>query len=326
MKVVILCGGPSSEYDVSLSTTEGIIKNIDKKYEISVLLMSKDYKTVLFKPTEANRKSFPTPQNDLADDLKEIKPGSVVLNAMHGEFGEDGVVQSLLETKGLKYTGSKVLGSVLCMDKYASYQVINGKVDVIVPEIYAIGKILSVDISKLKFPLVVKPNALGSSVGVEIVDKAEDLKNVINILSRYYSGLDYIFQEYISDSVEISCGCLESASGEFIELPPIEIIPQVNRFYNYNAKYDKGGSDHKIPPVSIAKRLQGKISKMACEIHRILGCSGYSRSDFLVKDDKIYFLETNSLPGMTATSLIPEGAKAIGMSYSQFLDFIIENA
>ncbi|MFH1547367.1 MAG: hypothetical protein ABIC57_02680, partial [bacterium] len=165
MQIVVFCGGPSSEYDVSLSTTEGIIKNIDPKHEVKILLMGKDYKSVLFEPV-GDRKNFSIPKNELAEDLSKISKDSVVLIAMHGEFGEDGVVQSLLDSIGLKYTGSKASGSILCMDKYASYQALSGNVNVVIPEIYAIGKILSVEYSNLKFPLIVKPNALGSSVGV----------------------------------------------------------------------------------------------------------------------------------------------------------------
>ncbi len=324
MKVIVLCGGPSAEFLVSLSTAEGILENIDKKYKVSVFYMGKDYKAVLFKP-EGKRDTFPVPKNDFLNELSKVDKKSVIINAMHGEFGEDGVIQSILDVLGLKYTGSGVRGSVLCMNKPAAFSIVSNKVDVKIPKIYSIERIQSAKKKKFHFPLVVKPIDMGSSIGVEIVESEKDFIETMEKLKEEFSGVDYIFEEYINNSVEISCGCLQKKNGEFIKLPPIEICPKISNFYDYRSKYEKGGSDHFIPPKSIDKKLQERFSTLACEIHRVLDCKTYSRSDFLVRNEEIYFLETNSLPGMTSTSLIPEEARAIGMEYPEFLDFIIKN-
>jgi D-alanine-D-alanine ligase len=132
-------------------------------------------------------------------------------------------------------------------------------------------------------------------------------------------------QEAILNSLEVSCGCLQKKDGSFIDIPPIEIIPQINSFFDYDSKYTKGGSMEITPPKSIDKKMSDKIIRLAQEIHKELGCRLYSRSDFLVKDGKVYFLELNTLPGMTSTSLIPQECNAIGMSYTDLVTFLIEN-
>jgi D-alanine-D-alanine ligase len=133
-------------------------------------------------------------------------------------------------------------------------------------------------------------------------------------------------QEYLEDAIEIQCGALQKKNGDFIALPPIEIIPKKNVFFDYDSKYLSGGATEITPPVSISKKLSDKISILSIEIHKLLALKTYSRTDFMVKNGKIYFLETNTLPGMTATSLLPQEANSIGISYPQLLDFIISNS
>ena len=130
----------------------------------------------------------------------------------------------------------------------------------------------------------------------------------------------------MKDSIEIQCGTLQKKNGDFIALPPIEIVPKKNVFFDYDSKYLNGGATEITPPISIDKSLSDKISQLSIDIHKLLMLKTYSRTDFLIKNGKIYFLETNTLPGMTATSLLPQEANSIGISYPQLLDFIISNS
>jgi D-alanine-D-alanine ligase len=136
----------------------------------------------------------------------------------------------------------------------------------------------------------------------------------------------FIIQPLIESDIEVSCGCLEKKNGEVVKLPAIEIIPQSSTFFDYKAKYVKGGSKEITPPEHISEDMADRISQLAVDIHRVLGCSVYSRSDFLIKGNDIFYLETNTLPGMTNTSLLPQEAEAGGISFSKLIDFLVENS
>jgi D-alanine-D-alanine ligase len=176
-------------------------------------------------------------------------------------------------------------------------------------------------------PICIKPNALGSSIGVFLIKDRETLDNAKDKLEEDFDENEsFLIQELIVEGLEVSCGCLEKKNGEFIKLPPIEIIPQNSSFFDYKAKYTKGASIETTPPTQINNSMSERISDLAVEIHSILGCSLYSRSDFLIKGDDIYYLETNTLPGMTNTSLLPQECKAAGIRFSELIDFLIENS
>ncbi len=322
-KVAIFCGGPSSEHEVSLSSAKSILEHIDrKKYTPYVFYIQKNLKSSFFKVT----KKIDPPKNTKFDDfenvLKENKGNFDValLSALHGEFGEDGTIQMILENLGIKYTGSDSKASSLCMDKYLSAEKVKKIKGLSFPET------VRVDISKLtatpplSFPFIIKPNSLGSSVLVFIVKNQKEYKNAIKKIEGS-SVTDLLFQKLIS-GIEFSCGCLEKKSGKYIPVPPIEIIPKAT-FFDYSAKYVLGGSEEITPPVSISKKESDKISEITIKIHTILSCSVYSRSDFMYDNGKLYYLETNTLPGMTATSLLPQEAKAAKISFTKLLDFII---
>jgi D-alanine-D-alanine ligase len=326
-KVCIVYGGPSSEHEVSVFTTRGILRNIDKKkYDIYLLYIDKKLNASLKKYSQ-NQELVLKGKESLFKILKKLKNFDVCLIAMHGEFGEDGTFQSLLDLIGVRYTGTDAYGSRLAMDKYKSTMLVNLKLGVDIPQ-NSLVKIK--DFSKfknLKYPFVFKPNTLGSSVGIYFVNNSKELviakKKIIELLGE---EVEYLIQEPIMDNLEISCGVLEKKDGSLLYLPPIEIHPQLSSFFDYDSKYVKGGSEEITPPVSISKSFSDKLSKLSGEIHKLLGCKLYSRSDFLIKKDKFYYLETNTLPGMTDTSLVPQEAQAIGMSYAQLLDFLIENS
>jgi D-alanine-D-alanine ligase len=243
---------------------------------------------------------------------------------IHGEFVEDGRLQSLLELFSIKYTGSKVEASILAMDKYFSSLLIGKNLKIKIPKTHLIDlKNLNLNF-KITYPVILKPNNAGSSIGIYLINSPKELKNALKKIAnskfRYY-----LIQKYLENSLEISCGCLEDKNGDFIKLPPIEIIPKVSKFFNYQAKYSKSGSIEITPPVNLNPKLSNKISDLACKIHQLLRCSSYSRSDFLIHNNEIYYLETNTLPGMTATSLLPQEAQAKGINFLKLIDFIIQN-
>ncbi|HCI05540.1 TPA: D-alanine--D-alanine ligase, partial [Patescibacteria group bacterium] len=261
-----------------------------------------------------------------------------VLMGIHGEFVEDGRLQNLLDFFGVKYTGSGMAASVLAMDKYSSTNLAEKSfgvsphtssglgVGVKLPKTIIFNSDNSdLDYRQIGFPVVLKPNDAGSSVGVKILKTAQELEQEIEKLKNDRKFDYWLLQEYIDGAIELSCGCLQKSSKEFVQLPPIEIIPQKAEFFDYDSKYQKGGSKEVTPPESISKELSAKISLLACQIHQLLRCRTYSRSDFLVKGKDVYYLETNTLPGMTGTSLLPQEARAAGISFSELIDFIIEN-
>ena len=319
MKILLLFGGPSNEHDVSIDTAKQVFQKIDKKkYNVSLLYVDKFLRGAFLKSFH-NLKNTGNNFKPFFTILDKLKRYNLIFLCLHGEFGEDGTIQSIFEAKNIKYTGSNSYASSLCMDKYRSALIAANIKGLVLPKTKLINKSADLWMGN-KFPIVVKPNRSGSSVGVSIIRKRKDARVV-----PVPSDNEYIVQEYIS-GVEVSCGCLQSKLGTLVRLPPIEIHPKKSKFFDYSSKYSIGGSDELIPPVSIPKNIASRISEIACKIHQILGCSVYSRSDFIVRKDKIYYLETNTLPGMTSASLLPKEAKYIGMTYTKLLDFIIMNS
>ena len=327
-KIAIFCGGPSSEHEVSLNSASTIYKFIDKKkYELYFFYISKSSKCKLLIARDSVDLTKITANASLPKGLADLKKRNIfaLLAAVHGEFGEDGKLQSLLELYGIPYSGSDVAASALCMDKFRSMLVMHST-GAICPNTSL--EEISPTISKpknMEFPVIVKPNKLGSSVGVAKATNTEELVANSMLLKKHYGLNHIIVQEYI-DGTELSCGVLQTKNNKFIRIPPIEIIPKKAELFDYASKYEVGGSEEVSPPRTVSKELSEKIIDISTTAHVVLGCKTYSRSDFMLKDEKIYFLEINTLPGMTGTSLLPQEAKAIGKSYTQLLDFIIENS
>ncbi len=328
-RIALVCGGPSSEHKVSLKSTQAILKNINNdKYQIFIFYITKNLTTCFFK-SKTRELVIPKDKKLYLPLLKGIsknltKVDLALLMGIHGEFVEDGRLQSLLELFNIKYTGSKVEASILAMDKYFSSLLIGKNLKIKIPKTHLIDlKNLNLNF-KITYPVILKPNNAGSSIGIYLINSPKELKNALKKIAnskfRYY-----LIQKYLENSLEISCGCLEDKNGNFIKLPPIEIIPKVSKFFNYQAKYSKSGSIEITPPVNLNPKLSNKISDLACKIHQLLRCSSYSRSDFLIHNNEIYYLETNTLPGMTATSLLPQEAQAKGINFPKLIDFIIQN-
>lgn len=322
-KVAIFCGGPSSEHEVSLSSAKSILINIDrKKYDIYIFYIKKNFKSAFYKAS----KNIDAPKNTVFNDFEKVLKENrdnfdiALISALHGEFGEDGTVQMILEKLGIRYTGSNSKASALCMDKYFSTEKVKKIKGLNFPKTVRLDIDRTSNTPPLPFPFIIKPNSLGSSVLVFIVKNQKDFLNAVSKI-RKSEVKDLLFQKLIS-GIEFSCGCLEKKNGQLIPLPPIEIIPK-STFFDYSAKYAIGGSEEITPPVSISKKESDRISKLAIDIHKALSCKTYSRSDFMYDNKKLFYLETNTLPGMTATSLLPQEAKAAKISFTKLLDLII---
>lgn len=242
---------------------------------------------------------------ELPKDLKKIDQRDIdlALIALHGKGGEDGVIQGYLDTLGIKYTGCGVLASAIGMDKK------------IFRDLMMANKLLMPKLTT-KAPCVVKPVNGGSSVGVSIAKIETELENAINKAKIYDNEI--IIEEYLK-GIEVTCGVL----GDKV-LPVVEIRPK-NEFFDYESKYTESGA-LEICPAQISKRLSEKVQKISLKVYQLIKGRGYGRVDFIIKNRKPYLLEINTLPGMTAVSLLPKEALAVGINYSQLLDEIIELA
>ncbi len=329
-KVVVICGGPSSEYDISLLSTQSIIDNIDfNKYSVSICLISKNRKCQIKEIKHSEEISKWKQENiTFTQALRILKGFDIALLGTHGQFGEDGVLQTYLEEEGIQFTGSDSYSSRLCMDKYRSSILVKSLTNLYIPETKLVRlRNLRDQLLKLPLPVFIKPNRNGSSICSFVLKNFDSLDTIIDNFYIHHKDEDEILiQEYIEKKVEVSCGCLEKKDHSFLHLPPIEIVPKSSEFFDYEAKYTKGASLERIPAIGISEEQREQISKLTTDIHILLGCRLYSRSDYLIAGRKICYLETNTLPGITSTSLIPQESKAIGLNYTELISFFIDNS
>lgn len=333
INIAVLMGGQSAEREVSLHTGEMIVSKLNpKKYNITPVEISSSGKWFLIddKKSVSRSRLIPVTSEELvpvtSEDLMHKRKIDFVFVALHGPYGEDGTVQGLLELLNVPYSGSGVLGSAIGMNKLISkklYQVSGFHVaPYLVFEIEQFSKhkkeMTTTILSKIGIPCVVKPVELGSSVGVSIVSKKKALHKGLS--QAYLHGTCVMVEKFIPGR-EFTCGVL--GNRDLKPLPVTEILPQQGHaFYNYKAKYNTGGSKH-VCPADIPQKLSKQIQELALRAHKVLECRGMSRSDFRFDDDNLYILETNTIPGMTPTSLLPEAAKADGMAFDILLDTII---
>lgn len=324
VKIGIVIGGPSAEYEVSLASGENIFSNIDKeKYEPVKIKIEKNGRVFL-------NGRFSTLE-------KAVKSIDLCFLATHGEFGEDGILQAILESLKIPYTGSGVLASALAMNKAKSRKIFEAQ-GILTPKTLLLKKNenneaqINFFLEKIVgFPVVVKPCSRGSSVGVSIVETKNDLKNTIDVAFSYDNEI--LLEEYI-DGREITCGVIEGLIKEvknslfgnqkIVALPLTEIIPKRKyKFFSYEAKYKPGASEE-ITPAQISKELTKNIQETAIKAFESLGCKDYSRIDFIAKGNKIYLLEINTLPGLTKNSLLPKQLFFAGIKFKNFISLIIE--
>ena len=301
LTVALLAGGISSEREVSLHSGEQVYDALDKeKYHI----LQYD------------------PQSDLSRLVQDAPDIDFAMIILHGPLGEDGTVQGLLELLNIPYQGSGVLGSALAMNKIVTKQLYEKEGLPVIPYIIC-DRDQTVDaencVSQIGLPLVVKPVEAGSSVGMSIVKSAADLQGALEKAGAFDNAI--LVESYI-DGTELTAGVI--GNKELEALPIIEIIPDKSYdFFDYEAKY-KAGATQEICPARINEQLTLKAQNYAKIAHRALFCKGYSRTDMILKDNEMYVLETNTIPGMTATSLFPQAAQKAGMSFSRVLDILIE--
>lgn len=303
IKLALLSGGVSSERQVSLNSGKQVFEALDKeKYDI----FRYDPKTDLPK---------------LMADAQKIDAALIIL---HGPFGEDGTVQGLLDLLDIPYQGAGVLGSAAAMNKLTAKQLYEHN-NIPTPAYLAFSSQDTIDtqevISSVGLPLVVKPACAGSSVGMTIVKEEGQLEAAVKLGFEHDDTV--ILESYVR-GVELTCGVLGNESLE--AMPIIEIIPgEGHEFFDYKAKY-VAGETNEICPARIDDAITKKVQQLAIQAHKALFLSGYSRTDFILNGNDPQVLETNTIPGMTATSLYPQSAEVAGYSFSQLLDKLIDLA
>ncbi len=310
--VLVLIGGPSSEHEVSLKSGEVVFKNLDpERYAGRKILISKT--------------------GEWEEEPKNIRKNShIAFIAMHGTYGEDGTIQALLEQEEIPYTGSDALSSALGMNKFLSTRHFKDH-NLPVPFSFLISRhmwgmkpqfVLNQLRYYIGYPLVIKPNNQGSSVGVTIVQNEEELEAALE--ESFKVSREALAQEYIQGR-ELTCGVLDHGWPESAyPLLPTEIIPQTSHFFDYRAKYEPNASLEITPP-NLPEPVIRLLQQLAVAAHRALGCSGFSRTDFMLdRTGNLYILETNTIPGLTEQSLLPKAARETGISLKELLHRVIQ--
>ena len=331
-RVIVLMGGQSAEYRVSLASGREVVRYLDKKkYEIlPVIISHKGYQWQSISPKQILHYSpdwkAKIDNKDLIFGGQKIEAVSftrktdVVFIALHGRYGEDGTVQGMLELAGIRYTGSGVLASALGMDKIMFKKIMESE-KILIPKFLVVDKEISSTLVLEKFglPLVVKPSFQGSSVGVSIVREKKNLIKALDLAFKF--GQKAIVEEYLS-GIEVTCGVIGNKHP--VALPIAEIVSR-NEFFDYEAKYVIGKSDE-IIPARISRVLTEEVQKTAIKVYQAIGCRGFGRVDMIIFRGKPYVLEINTIPGLTPNSILPKEAVTIGITYPKLLDRLIELA
>jgi D-alanine-D-alanine ligase len=297
-KILVISGGISKERAISLETGKQVAKELNKNGYI-VKITEPDFK--------------------LLDEIKSFKP-NIIFNALHGQFGEDGYIQTILESTKIPYTHSGVISSAIAMDKELSKKIFI-KNKILTPKYisYSFNKskpiLIKLIEKKLKFPVVIKPINEGSSVNVFICDKSNIIKN-LKLLENYKK---IIIEEFISGR-EIQAAIIGSKKLGAIELKPRR------KFYDYEAKYNSKAKTKHIIPVDLSKNDYNKLMNLALMAHKLIGCRGVTRSDFKYFKGKFYLLEINTQPGMTNLSLVPEIAAYNDINFIELIKMILKDA
>lgn len=295
MRVGVIMGGVSSEKQVSIMTGKEMIANLDKnKYTIV--------------PIHIENKE------DLVENARNL---DVALLALHGKYGEDGTVQGTLETMGVPYTGSGVLSSSLCMDKNISKKIMRSE-GVQTPDwihLMSMEELNMDELDNMGYPVVVKPNAGGSSVGVKIVYDKEAVKSTIAEVFKWDS--EVIIEKLVTGE-EITCSILDG------KILPVISIRHQNEFFDYTSKYNDVTTVEEV--IQLPPETYHRVVASAISCYKSLKCSVYARIDMIMNNGVPYVLEVNTLPGMTKNSLLPKSAQSAGIPYPQLLDLIIEKS
>ena len=297
-KILVLCGGISKERLISLETGK----------QVGIELKRNKYRVLISEP-----------DNTLLQKIKIFKP-DIIFNALHGQFGEDGYIQTILETQKIPYTHSGIVASAIAMDKEISKKIFI-KNNILTPKYIKFNyeksktNLIKIVEKKLKFPVVIKPINEGSSVHVHICSKKNFIKK-LNQLSIYNQIL---IEEFIPGR-EIQVAIMGNKNLGAIELKP------KRKFYDYEAKYNSNAKTEHIIPVDLNKKDLKKIMEITSKAHKVIGCRGVTRSDFKFYKGKFYLLEINTQPGMTKLSLVPEIASHAGINFIELIEWILKDA
>jgi D-alanine-D-alanine ligase len=296
MKVGVLMGGISSEREVSLSSGKSIMEHINKeKYEVVPVVIDKK-----------------------EDVIEKTNGLDFAFLGLHGKFGEDGEVQSVLQSLNIPYSGCGPLSSGICMDKDLTKSVLKAK-DIRTAKWINVKSVEEIDYDKIEeigYPVFIKPTNGGSSVATFKIKKKEDIETAV--VEGLKWDTEVLIEEFVKGD-EITCPVFNG------ELFPVLAIKANSEFYNYEQKYSANGASHY--PIKLEEKLHNEVEKMALGTYNALKCSVYARVDMIVTEEGVpYVLEVNTLPGMTATSLFPQSAADKGINYSEFIDLIIETS
>jgi D-alanine-D-alanine ligase len=294
-KVAVVMGGSSGEREISIKTGSGVMRALQS---LGYDAQSLDY------------------DQRFVDAIREIAPDAVFI-ALHGAGGEDGQVQALLEFLSIPYNGSNVEASALAMDKHLTKKLLAAEgLPTAAWDVFDLsGGTLPLLPGSLDLPLVIKPRFEGSAIGVTIVRTHEQWTNAMIAAAKNYGQ---ILAEEFLEGREFTCAILGEEA-----LPVIEIVPNADEFYTYEAKYAPGGSTH-IVPAKIDEDLAARLQMIALSVHRLLGLRDYSRADFIVtKEGRPQILEINTLPGLTPTSLMPDACASVGITYEALVDRLV---
>ncbi len=292
--IVILAGGTSAEREVSLSTAQSIARSLERQNTQFTQIDTRD--------------------EGWLEHVKTLKPRAAII-ALHGPYGEDGTVQKILEDNGILYTGSVPKVAALAIDKIRTKEVVRKKFQIAMAKNFTEEDIV--------YPVVVKPNKQGSSYGVSIVRSNSELSPAIELAKKYDEDGHFLIEEYIK-GVELTCGVID-VFGEVTALPLVEIIPR-GEFFDFKAKYDTESGCQEICPARIENNLAKEIQSKSVLLYKEFGIGQYCRIDWILRDGQIHFLEINTLPGMTPTSLINKELAAAGIKYDSFIKNLLETA
>lgn len=322
--VAVFMGGQSEEHEVSLNSGAGVARALESEsYGVTRVVIGRDGQWSLDGEAPAR------PSTALA--ALEDRGIECAFIALHGPYGEDGRIQGLFDMIGLPYTGSGCAASALAMDKVRSKAVVSAQGICVAGHLALDRPTWAIDSAQvieavekdIGFPCVIKAVSQGSSKGVAICDSlltfARDIESV-------FSVEDNVFVEQFVRGTEVTCSVLDADPNGLIRpLPLTEIRPKTARYFDYVAKYTPGATEE-ITPARVSAEITDLVMDMAAHVHEVIACSGWSRSDFIIDEQGPVWIEVNTIPGMTETSLFPQAAAAVGISYPQLVSALVEDA
>jgi D-alanine-D-alanine ligase len=323
LRVAVIMGGRSSEHEISLASAHSVLESLDpNRYEVREIEIGRDGRWTLPRASQdelgPSESPLPVPLNGQPEPLGDI---DVVFPVLHGPFGEDGTVQGFLELAGVAYVGAGVTASALCMDKDLFKAVMRDKGIPVVDSVTVLERHRDRVENPFGYPVVVKPARLGSSVGISVVRRADELAPAIELALEHDEKA--LLEEYVA-GVEVECSVL--GNDEPIASIPGEIVPLVSGWYDYRAKYEEGGMDLIVPP-RLERRAIERVQELAVAAFVASDCEGMARVDFFVREDgEVLVNELNTIPGFTSTSVYAKLFEASGIPYRELLDRLVELA